>query len=103
MDDAHVEFLTGVKILSVLKQDLSMTAEGLMKLIHKLNPENEAGRLNIIVRMGADKIEKEFPEISPSRESSGNKCSLNIRPNALAIPLKLPTTTKHAHSMKCAK
>lgn len=71
IDDAHVEFLTGVKNPIGIKAGPTMTAEGLMKLINKLNPENEAGRLNIIVRMGADKIEKEFPKLVRAVKRSG--------------------------------
>ncbi len=63
VDEAHVEFLSGVKNPIGIKAGPSMTAEKLMALINRLNPENEAGRINIIVRMGADKIEKEFPKL----------------------------------------
>ena len=63
VDEAHVEFLSGVKNPIGIKAGPTMTAEGLLSLINKLNPENEPGRLNIIVRMGADKIETEFPKL----------------------------------------
>jgi 3-deoxy-7-phosphoheptulonate synthase len=63
VNDAHVEFLRGVKNPIGIKAGPTMTAKGLIELIDKVNPENEEGRLNIIVRMGADKIEKEFPKL----------------------------------------
>lgn len=37
----------------------------------KLNPDNEHGRLNFIVRMGADKIEDNFPKILRAIKSEG--------------------------------
>lgn len=80
VDDAHVEFLTGVKNPIGIKAGPSMTAEGLMKLINKLNPENEAGRLNIIVRMGADKIEKEFPKLVQAVKAAGANVLWSIDP-----------------------
>ena len=80
VDDAHVEFLTGVKNPIGIKAGPSMTAEGLMKLINKLNPENEAGRLNIIVRMGADKIEKEFPKLVQAVKAAGAHVLWSIDP-----------------------
>jgi 3-deoxy-7-phosphoheptulonate synthase len=80
VNDAHVEFLTGVKNPIGIKAGPSMTAEGLMKLINKLNPENEPGRLNIIVRMGADKIEKEFPKLVQAVKASGAHVLWSIDP-----------------------
>ncbi|QIR77436.1 3-deoxy-7-phosphoheptulonate synthase class II [Sulfurospirillum diekertiae] len=80
VNDAHVEFLTGVKNPIGIKAGPSMTAEGLMKLIHKLNPENEPGRLNIIVRMGADKIEKEFPKLVQAVKVAGAHVLWSIDP-----------------------
>jgi len=62
-NEAHVEFLRGVKNPIGIKAGPTMTPEGLLELIEKLNPQNEAGRLNVIVRMGAEKIEKEFPKL----------------------------------------
>jgi len=80
VDDAHVEFLTGVKNPIGIKAGPSMTAEGLMKLINKLNPENEAGRINIIVRMGATKIETEFPKLVRAVKEAGANVLWSIDP-----------------------
>ncbi len=51
-----------------------------MALIEKLNPENEAGRLNIIVRMGADKIETEFPKLVRAVKAAGKHVLWSIDP-----------------------
>ena len=56
LDGAHVEFLKGVKNPIGVKAGPSMNPEDLVKLCAELNPENEAGRLNVIVRMGAGKV-----------------------------------------------
>jgi 3-deoxy-7-phosphoheptulonate synthase len=56
LNDAHVEYMRGIKNPIGLKAGPSMDADDLVKLVNVLNPENEAGRLNIIVRMGADKV-----------------------------------------------
>ncbi|MBN2781731.1 MAG: 3-deoxy-7-phosphoheptulonate synthase class II [Campylobacterales bacterium] len=56
LDGAHVEYLSGVNNPIGLKAGPSMEADDLIRLCNKLNPTNEAGRLNIIVRMGADKV-----------------------------------------------
>ncbi len=56
LDGAHVEYLSGVNNPIGLKAGPSMDADDLLRLCNKINPKNEAGRLNIIVRMGADKV-----------------------------------------------
>ena len=50
-----------------------MKEDELIKLIDALNPENEAGRLNLIVRMGNEKIAEYFPKLLARVESEGKK------------------------------
>ena len=56
LNDAHIEYMRGIKNPIGIKAGPSMDVDDLVKIVNKLNPENEAGRLNIIVRMGADKV-----------------------------------------------
>ncbi|MCZ2982634.1 3-deoxy-7-phosphoheptulonate synthase, partial [Acinetobacter baumannii] len=53
-DHAHVEYARGIKNPIGLKCGPSMQADGLIRLIDLLNPENEPGRLSLICRFGAD-------------------------------------------------
>jgi 3-deoxy-7-phosphoheptulonate synthase len=62
-DGAHVEFLRGVKNPLGLKCGPSLQADDLICLIDALNPDNEAGRLTLIVRMGADKVVDKLPPL----------------------------------------
>lgn len=80
LDDAHVHFLSGVKNPIGVKAGPTMTPDNLLRLCDKLNPLNEAGRLNIIVRMGADKIEKEFPELLRAVKNEGRNVLWSIDP-----------------------
>lgn len=80
LDEAHVEFLRGVKNPIGIKAGPTMTAEGLLELIEKVNPENEEGRLNIIVRMGADKIESEFQKLVRAVKENGKHVIWSIDP-----------------------
>lgn len=73
LDGAHVEFLSGVKNPIGIKAGPSMDPEDLVRLVNKLNPENEAGRLNIIVRMGADKVGDGMPALVRAVEREGMK------------------------------
>jgi 3-deoxy-7-phosphoheptulonate synthase len=63
LDHAHVEFCRGVKNPVGLKCGPTLKADDLIRLIDKLNPENEPGRLTLIARFGADKVEKHLPEL----------------------------------------
>jgi 3-deoxy-7-phosphoheptulonate synthase len=62
-DHAHVEYCRGVKNPIGLKCGPSLEADGLLKLIDILDPNNEAGRLTLICRFGSDRIEKHFPKL----------------------------------------
>ncbi len=73
LDGAHVEFLRGVKNPIGVKAGPTMDPEDLVRLAQTLNPENEAGRLNIIVRMGADKVAEGMPKLIRAIEREGMK------------------------------
>jgi 3-deoxy-7-phosphoheptulonate synthase len=63
IDDAHVEFLRGVKNPIGIKIGPSISGDDIIKLTNKLNPENEYGRITLISRMGAKEIIDKFPSI----------------------------------------
>jgi 3-deoxy-7-phosphoheptulonate synthase len=48
-----------------------MGEDELIELIKALNPDNEEGRLNLIVRMGASKIREYFPKLLKKVKDSG--------------------------------
>ena len=63
LDGAHIEYFRGINNPIGCKVGPSMKEDELIKLIDALNPENEAGRLNLIVRMGHDKVSDIFPSL----------------------------------------
>jgi 3-deoxy-7-phosphoheptulonate synthase len=63
LDGAHVEFLRGVKNPIGLKAGPSTEVDDLLRLIDRLDPENEAGRLTLIARMGVDKVAEKLPAL----------------------------------------
>ncbi len=71
LDQAHVEFLRGVENPVGIKAGPTTTKDDLLKLIDAVNPENEAGKLNIIVRMGAEKVKDNFPELLRAVKKEG--------------------------------
>ncbi|MCB1385790.1 MAG: 3-deoxy-7-phosphoheptulonate synthase class II [Nitratireductor sp.] len=72
-DHAHVEFCRGIKNPIGLKCGPSTTADGLLELIDILNPANEAGRLTLIARFGADKVGEHLPALIRAVEKEGRK------------------------------
>ncbi len=73
LDGAHVEFLRGVGNPIGVKVGPSMDPDELIRLIDILNPDNDPGRLNLIVRMGADKVEAHFPRLLRKVQSEGKQ------------------------------
>ncbi len=71
IDGAHVEFCRGVQNPLGLKCGPTLGSRDLIKLIDKLNPNNEPGRLTLIVRFGADKIKKFLPELIKTVNKEG--------------------------------
>src|SRR3546814_15297393 len=68
---SHVEFLRGVGNPIGVKVGPSMDSEELIRLIDILNPQNDPGRLNLIVRMGADKVEAGLPRLVRAVQNEG--------------------------------
>jgi len=73
LNEAHIEFFRGIKNPIGCKIGPSMDKDELIKLIDILNPQNEEGRLTLIVRMGANKINKFFPPLLEKVKSEGKK------------------------------
>ncbi len=71
LNEAHVEFLRGVENPIGVKAGPTTTVDDLLGLIEKLNPNNEEGKLNIIVRMGADKVKDIFPKLLRAVKKEG--------------------------------
>ncbi len=63
LSGAHIEYFRGIKNPIGCKVGPSMEEDELIELIDALNPNNEEGRLNLIVRMGAGKIKEYFPKL----------------------------------------
>lgn len=63
LDHAHVEFCRGVQNPLGLKCGPSLKADDLLRLIDVLNPKNEAGRLTLVCRFGADRVLDYLPEL----------------------------------------
>ncbi len=70
-DEAHVEFMRGIKNPIGFKVGPTISGDDLIKLLDILNPTNEAGRITLISRMGAGKIESHLPKLVELVKSEG--------------------------------
>lgn len=61
--EAHVEYMRGINNPIAFKVGPSITKEALLELLDILNPQNEAGRITLIARMGADKVGNLLPPL----------------------------------------
>ncbi len=60
---AHVEFARGIANPIGLKLGPTMDSDTLLRLLDVLNPDDQPGRLTLISRMGADRIETVLPPL----------------------------------------
>ncbi len=71
LDGAHVEYMKGINNPIGIKAGPTMDPDDLVRLANAVNPTNEAGRLNIIVRMGANKVAEHMPALIRAVEKEG--------------------------------
>jgi len=71
LDQAHIEFLRGIKNPVGTKCGPALGPDELLRLIDALNPANEPGRLTLICRFGADKVGKHLPALIRALEREG--------------------------------
>ena len=70
-DGAHVEFCRGVQNPIGIKCGPSMTTSDLKKLLVRLNPSNEPGRITLITRFGAGRVSEGLPVLIRAVEEEG--------------------------------
>ena len=73
LDGAHVEYFRGIRNPIAIKIGPSVTPEQLLRLCDVLDPQREPGRLTLIHRMGAAKIEAALPPLLAAVKSAGRE------------------------------
>ena len=72
LDGAHIEFFAGVNNPIGCKVGPTATADEVLALCERLNPNKVPGRLTLITRMGADKIEAGLPPLLAAVREAGH-------------------------------
>ncbi|MFC3032566.1 class II 3-deoxy-7-phosphoheptulonate synthase [Pseudoalteromonas fenneropenaei] len=73
LDHAHIEFFRGINNPIGVKVGPGMKPDELIELIDALNPDNKAGRLTLITRMGADILPEKLPALVRKVQQEGRK------------------------------
>jgi 3-deoxy-7-phosphoheptulonate synthase len=71
-EGAHVEFLSGVGNPVGCKVCPTATTDEVLALCRRLNPDRVPGRLTLISRMGADKVEDRLPPLLRAVRDAGH-------------------------------
>lgn len=71
LDGAHMDYFSRVRNPLGVKLGPTSTREDVLRLIDKLDPTREPGRLTLISRMGAGKIRDELPKLIEAAKESG--------------------------------
>lgn len=71
LDGAHMDYFSRVRNPLGVKLGPTSTRDDVLRLIDKLDPTREPGRLTLISRMGAGKIREELPKLIEAAKESG--------------------------------
>jgi 3-deoxy-7-phosphoheptulonate synthase len=73
IDGAHVEFFRGISNPVGVKIGPSAEPDDVVRLIEALSPDDEPGKIALITRMGAKKVEGALPRIVEAIKRSGRR------------------------------
>ena len=73
IDGAHIEFLRGVRNPLGMKVGPNYEVDNILRIIERLNPTNEPGRITLITRFGYKSIEKYLPPLLRAVKKSGQQ------------------------------
>jgi 3-deoxy-7-phosphoheptulonate synthase len=73
VDGSHIEFVKGIGNPIGIKVGPSINIDELLRIIDIVNPDNTAGRITLICRMGADKIMSKLPNVLKRVNNEGKK------------------------------
>jgi 3-deoxy-7-phosphoheptulonate synthase len=70
-DAAHTEYFAGIRNPIGIKCGPTLSGDDLLKLLDRLNPQDEAGRVTLICRFGSDKIKEHLPRLIETVRKAG--------------------------------
>ena len=73
LDGAHVEYFRGIENPMGVKVGPTMKPAELVELLETLEPQNRPGRMTLITRMGAQKVEEQLPKLVEAVRDAGRQ------------------------------
>ncbi|WP_116113321.1 class II 3-deoxy-7-phosphoheptulonate synthase [Austwickia chelonae] len=71
LDGAHVDFVRRIRNPVGVKIGPTATPDDLLGLAEKIDPDREPGRLTVIVRMGAERVQEGLPPLLEAAKAEG--------------------------------
>lgn len=71
IENAHVEYLRGIRNPVAVKVGPNSTVDWIKSIVEILNPENIAGRLTLITRLGAQQVQDKLPAYIKAVKQTG--------------------------------
>ena len=70
-DHGHIEYLSGIQNPVGIKCGPSLDKDDLIRLLDKVNPNNESGKVVLICRMGSEKVNEHLPKLIKNIKANG--------------------------------
>ena len=70
-DHGHIEYLSGIQNPVGIKCGPSLEKDDLIRLLDKVNPNNESGKVVLICRMGSEKVNEHLPKLIKNIKTNG--------------------------------
>ena len=70
-DHGHIEYLSGIQNPVGIKCGPSLEKDDLIRLLDKVNPHNESGKVVLICRMGSEKVNEHLPKLIKNIKANG--------------------------------
>ena len=70
-DHGHIEYLSGIQNPVGIKCGPSLEKDDLIRLLDKVNPNNESGKVVLICRMGSEKVNEHLPKLIKNIKANG--------------------------------
>ena len=70
-DHGHIEYLSGIQNPVGIKCGPSLEKDDLLRLLDKVNPDNESGKAVLICRMGSEKVNEHLPKLIKNIKANG--------------------------------
>ena len=70
-DHGHIEYLSGIQNPIGIKCGPSLEKDDLIRLLDKVNPNNESGKVVLICRMGSEKVNEHLPKLIKNIKANG--------------------------------